>query len=234
MNKPLKYGGITFGVLLAVITVLRLSGLLQYYSMPTSSMAPNYSAKDFIVCFKALEYKNGDAVAIKIKPEQIPSGPTGQSTKDEVWMKRLIGKPGDSVQIKNGYASVNGKLMDVGYDILRLYKMEDKNVNPQIFNQLTDDQKELIQSKVLFLTPNQAESFQQYLKLDQMDLKPQVDISNQAIPVDEAWTNGNWGPVLVPEGQVFVLGDNRDNSLDSRTIGFIPAENILSKVVFKF
>lgn len=41
----------------------------------------------------------------------------------------------------------------------------------------------------------------------------------------------NFGPVRVPAATVFVLGDNRDNSLDSRHYGFIPIENIQGKVI---
>jgi glycosyltransferase involved in cell wall biosynthesis len=39
--------------------------------------------------------------------------------------------------------------------------------------------------------------------------------------------------LIVPEGYVFVLGDNRNNSLDSRYLGFIPVEKIYGKVLFK-
>jgi len=39
-----------------------------------------------------------------------------------------------------------------------------------------------------------------------------------------------WGPLLVPAGQYFVLGDNRTESLDSRWFGFVPAHEVLARV----
>ena len=40
----------------------------------------------------------------------------------------------------------------------------------------------------------------------------------------------NWGPIVVPPREYFVLGDNRDNSLDSRYWGFLPADDIIGEV----
>jgi signal peptidase I len=51
----------------------------------------------------------------------------------------------------------------------------------------------------------------------------------------DGYTTGEFGPVTVPAGSVFLLGDNREVSKDSRhaTIGFIPKDEIRGKVIFR-
>jgi signal peptidase I len=50
-------------------------------------------------------------------------------------------------------------------------------------------------------------------------------------PAGHRPTRDDWGPLLVPPGDYFLLGDNRDRSLDSRYWGFVPDSLVLGRVV---
>jgi signal peptidase I len=70
---------------------------------------------------------------------------------------------------------------------------------------------------------------------DQLEIKNGVLYVNSQ-PVQEPYAvhhapvhnpTESWGPTVVPEGKLFVMGDNRDNSSDSRDWGFVPKDNVL-------
>lgn len=52
-------------------------------------------------------------------------------------------------------------------------------------------------------------------------------------PIDKP-TLHNWGPLVVPEGEFFMMGDNRDNSVDSRYYGMVPRANLRGRPTFVY
>lgn len=114
------------------------------------------------------------------------------------WMHRLIGRPGDQIQVKNGILSINGS--QVRRDTVSDLSRPDRD-RPQLGK---------IYVEVL---PNGRK----HMILEQGDREM-----------------GDNTPVfVVPDGHYFVLGDNRDNAIDSRIgspTGFIPKQNISHRV----
>jgi signal peptidase I len=64
-------------------------------------------------------------------------------------------------------------------------------------------------------------------------LEPPVDPA-EAEYIYRGDTRSNWGPEVVPEGHLFVLGDNRDNSRDSRFWGFLPRDQVKGRALLVY
>jgi signal peptidase I len=123
------------------------------------------------------------------------------------YIKRIVGLPGDKVQIKNGEVIVNDKKLDYAFNG-SLNAMQEENQNPFDVKEYTEIAQNKMQYKIFIHDENS-------------------DAENTSI-------------YTVPENSYFCMGDNRDNSKDSRFLkdmGFIPFENIVGKaeiIMFSF
>ena len=99
---------------------------------------------------------------------------------EDHYIKRVIGIPGDTIQIEKGILILNQKYIE-------------RNINNEM-NEFVEDLSN--------------------------------DVSYKILDQEDSYEYDNTKRYLVPEGHYFVLGDNRDNSRDSRDVGFIAYKDI--------
>lgn len=130
--------------------------------------------------------------------------------KGVTYLKRVIGLPGDKVSYKRKQLSING--VPVKTRPLPDYLHRDRlYYSTHYVEQLGDVEYEiLMDNEVPAAIP---------------------EITNYPFR-DQCSYDANGVSCKVPPGNYFVLGDNRDNSRDSRVWGFVPVDHVIGKVVF--
>ncbi|MEW6760845.1 MAG: signal peptidase I [Pseudomonadota bacterium] len=209
----IEYSGSFFPVI-ALVFVLR-SFLWEPFKIPSSSMVPTLLVGDFILVNK---YAYGIRLPIvNQKIIQIGNPQRGdvmvfKYPKDmsQDYIKRVIGVPGDKITYENKRLTVNGK--PVEYTALDDY---------------LDDQHPIYHKQFM---ENLAGVPHRILNTDN---KRTLDLGAvENFPYREAceYTYDKF-TCIVPEGNYFMMGDNRDNSADSRYWGFVPDKNIVGKAI---
>jgi signal peptidase I len=171
-------------IVIAVILALFVrTWVVQAFKIPTGSMENNLLIGDHLLVNKFIfgptplaigrallpvrSIRRGDIVVFKYPDEP-----------ERDFIKRVIGLPGETIELKNKKVYVNAKPLDEPY--------------------------------VHFLTPPSGGDYQEVTSYDVRE---------------------RFGPVTVPADQYFVMGDNRDNSQDSRYWGFLPRGYVKGKAL---
>ncbi len=213
-SKKNSFFGNLKSILLAIfIALLIRSFIFEPFNIPSGSMKPNLLVGDFIFVSK-YSYgfsKHSLPFSLPLIPGKIFSNTpergdvvvfkTPENNRTD-YIKRVIGLPGDKIEIKNGIIFINGS------EILR------KKLNDFID---TDNKS----------SNKRVRMYNEYFFNKEINI---LDLTDNGIADNTQLYN-------VPDNHFFVMGDNRDNSQDSRfisTVGFIPYENLVGKAQFIF
>lgn len=201
-------------VLAILIALFVRSIFLEPFNIPSSSMRPTLLIGDYLFVNKpaygysrfsfpfgiapiegriwAKTPERGDVIVFRL--------PTNTSIN---YIKRVIGLPGDKIQVRRGRLYINDQLIE------RQFVQKEKIQEPNGLEQTVSEYIETLPNGVV----HSIYEVSDYEALDDID------------------------PITVPEGHYFAMGDNRDNSQDSRVahlVGSIPFENIVGRADFLF
>jgi len=206
----------TAGLFPVIISVFFLrSFLVEPFKIPSGSMIPTLLVGDLILVNKFHYGLRIPVINTKItdgeKPQRGDVMVFRYPPKPSLdYIKRVVGLPGDTVAYLNKRLTINGKTIETqtvpeffDEDSMRYFKQYQEALGAQPHRLLNDDDRPAFIPGV--------EKF------------PGFEACNYTI---EGVT------CKVPEGQYFMMGDNRDNSMDSRYWGFVPEKNIVGKAFF--
>jgi signal peptidase I len=204
-----EYAKSFFPVILLVFALR--SFLVEPFKIPSGSMMPTLLAGDYILVNK---YTYGLRVPILnntfLEMNQPKRGDVfvfhypPDPTID--YIKRVVGLPGDKIQYQDKHLIINGEKLNVKFEENYEYEMQGANIISA--RRSTEQLGEVAHDILVHDIPNQYNSDSLGAKL----------------------LNGE--TIAVPEGSYFAMGDNRDNSADSRVWGFVPEHNLVGKAFF--
>ena len=174
-------------VLVVAMVVILRTFLIQTFVITSGSMESTLLTGDFLVVNRAAVGSRVPFTDIRIPGySQVKRGDIlvfdPHHEENMTVVKRLVGLPGDTLEMRNKALYLNGAPQDEPYVV----------------------------------TTTSAGGFSP-------DFLWQMEHLVGGPRTDYHPTRDNWGPIVVPEGRYFMLGDNRDTSLDSRFWGFLEA-----------
>lgn len=221
-----------FCVKLVIIVLIFRSFVFTSFNIPSESMMPRLLVGDYLFAAKwPYGYSSRslpmDAPLIPGRifastPEQGDIAIFEHPVDGTDYIKRVIGLPGDEVQMIDGILHLNGKAVETVQieDLVVPIRAEGRCARARFAQQMDDGSFACVYPQFSETLPNGVTH-----NILDFGLEPQ----------------DNTAPVTVPAGHLFMMGDNRDNSLDSRFpaeagrgIGMVPEENMIARTSFMY
>lgn len=199
-----------------LLAVLIRIFLYQPFNIPSGSMIPTLLVGDYLFVSKfsygyskhafpwspdlfdgrilASEPERGDVAVFKLPRDN-----------SENYIKRVVGLPGDRIQMTNGILSINGEAIE--------RERIDDFIGPRVTCQPGTSFSEIS-------VPRYRETLPNGVSYETLDCREDSNADDTQV-------------FVVPDGHYFMMGDNRDNSADSRSpysgVGFVPFENMIGR-----
>ncbi|MCK0108900.1 signal peptidase I [Flavobacteriaceae bacterium S0825] len=213
--------------ILVLFGVLRFFGALRFFNVPSTSNEPNLSLNSRFIGSNLVKPKALDFTYFKFS----------DSLHGSAYIKRLIALPGDKLECRNGSFFVNDQNIDDSLNLRYSYKISKEFYDDYIKESFEKDESFLAypisnDSILTFLDDSFVSELP--VKIERFNEVESEGVSTDISSKTSNWNINNFGPIVMPKNKYFFLGDNRDNSLDSRYRGFVEEENILGTLIFKF
>ena len=202
-----------FFPVILVVFVLR-SFLVEPYKIPSGSMTPTLLTGDFILVNKFTYGIRLPVINKKVIELNSPHRGDVMVFRYPVdpaldYIKRVVGLPGDRITYFDKQLKINGK-------------------------NVVQDKDEPYLGTGLYYTPRFQEQLGEVRHAILLDRETEAAIGpiTQFPHMENCHYNANGVECVVPPGHYFMMGDNRDNSQDSRYWGFVPDENIVGRAFF--
>ena len=209
---------------IAAVFFLR-SFLFEPFKIPSGSMIPTLHIGDLILVNKfhygirlpVLNLKVIDGHPVERGDVMVFRYPPKPSLD---YIKRVVGVPGDKIAYINKVLTINGQLVS-------------KLSVPEFFDADTMRySKQFEEAMPIGSTPAQMNNLRIHRLLNDDRVPNFVSGINDFAFKDNCSYTVEGVECTVPEGHYFMMGDNRDNSMDSRYWGFVPDQNIVGKAFF--
>ncbi|WP_161555148.1 signal peptidase I [Dokdonia sinensis] len=223
-NKRAVLGSVAIlATIFLILQKLKSEKILAWYSVNSTANSPFLEPGDIVFTSRFSPIEKNDFVVYERNDPEYGFG---------TYIFRLKGVGGDTIQMKKGQLFVNGDNSDTNLNLKYSYlasnsefqKIKKIDNNVEFF--LVQEDTYIIQ-----LDNHSKNSLDFSLVPREFEVDVSIQQNNDILGTSGSFDN--FSPVIVPKGKVFVLGDNRHNANDSRNIGFINQETILSKVIWK-
>jgi len=222
MKKSIKLAVVILSVAIGIVVLwvaARYTHVFETYNISTTSNRPTFEPNTMVY-------------ASRLKKPDYNSFVVFKQANGDVWVFRCIAKGGDMVEMRNTKVYLNGKLLYEPYAYNEYY-ISQKQLDSiaGYIEQYKYPVRALTDSiRTIEMTANDVKNYHLNLKLaTEPKGSPDKNIFGDFQVLK--YNVDNIGPIKVPENTYFLLGDDRHNAMDSRYIGFISKNDVISTVI---